>query len=256
MSGDSNVMRKQIVAISIALFIAVALISILPAVAADVTVTRSLPDTPVSQKELIVVNLTQSGFYLNVGSVTETLPEGFTYIPGSIKGEASLISYDNTTNELKIQVENATSISYMVGAGTEDQIVNAQFSGAYWFKDAAMKTIEGAITGDTTLTLAGEPTPTPGTGNGGGNGGGGNGGASTPTPTPTATATVTPGETPTPGPTATPTWSPTASPGTSTTPTATPSPTKEPLIPGFEAVFVIAGLLAVAYIVLRSGRKA
>lgn len=254
-------MRKQIVAISIAaLFIAVALISILPAVAADVSVTRSLPDTPVSQKGLIVVNLTQSGFYLNVGSVTETLPEGFTYIPGSIKGEASIISYDNTTNEVKIQVENATSISYMVGAGTADQIANAQFSGfsgTYWFKDAAMKTIEGAITGDTALTLAGEPTPTPGNGNGG-NGGNG-GGTTTPTPTPTATATVTPGETPTTSPTsgatATPTWSPTASPGTTETPTATESPTKEPLIPGFEAVFAIAGLLAVAYLVMRRRKR-
>ena len=249
MSGGSNVMKKQIVAcINIALFIAVALMGILPAVAADVSVTRSLPDTPVSQKGLIAVNLTQSGFYLDYGSVTETLPEGFTYIPGSIKGEASIIPYDTTTNELKIQFENATSISYMVGAGTADQIANAQFSGTYWFKDAAMKTIEGAITGDTTLTVAGEPTPTPTSGNGGGNGGGGNGGGTTPTPSPSPTAT--PGETSSPSPTATPSVSPTASPAE----TATPSPTKKPLIPGFEAGFAIASLLSVMYLVLRRRR--
>ena len=243
-------MKKQIVAISIALFIAVALMGILPAVAADVSVTRSLPDTPISQKELIVVNLTQSGFHLDYGSVTETLPEGFTYIPGSIKGEASIISYDTTTNELKIQFENATSISYMVGAGTADQIANAQFSGTYWFKDAAMKTIEGAITGDTTLTVAGEPTPT--SGNGGGNGGGGNGGGTTPTPSPSPTAT--PGETSSPSPTATPSVSPTASPAETATATTTPSPTKKPLIPGFEAGFAIASLLSVMYLVLRRRR--
>jgi PGF-CTERM protein len=60
-----------------------------------------------------------------------------------------------------------------------------------------------------------------------------------PTPTPTATAT------PTATPTATVPTTPTA------TPTATPveTPTAEP--PGFEAVFAIAGLLAVAYLVLR-----
>jgi len=123
----------------------------------------------------------------------------------------------------------------------------------------------GTLTNTTTVNLT-----TPGGGGNGGNGGnggsGGNGGATTPTPTPTAGVTPTPtatgGETPTPttsptaGATATPTWSPTASPGTTGTPTATPGPTKEPLIPGFGAVFAIAGLLAVAYIVLRRERKA
>ncbi len=56
--------------------------------------------------------------------------------------------------------------------------------------------------------------------------------------------------TPTPTPTATPTPTPTA------TPTATPTPTPKRGIPGFEiAVFAIAGLLVVAYLVLRR-RKA
>ena len=60
-------------------------------------------------------------------------------------------------------------------------------------------------------------------------------------PLPTPTATVTPTATPTPTAPTTPT----------PTPTATPveTPTAEP--PGFEAVFAIAGLLAVAYLVLR-----
>ena len=59
--------------------------------------------------------------------------------------------------------------------------------------------------------------------------------AATPTPTPTAAPTVTP----------TPTIPPVV---TTPTPTPTPTPTEEP---GFEAVFAIAGLLAVAYLLRR-----
>jgi hypothetical protein len=62
----------------------------------------------------------------------------------------------------------------------------------------------------------------------------------TPTPTPMVMVTVTPTPTP-PTPVATP------------TPTPTPTPKKR--IQGFEAVFAIAGLLAVAYLVLRKKRK-
>jgi len=57
-----------------------------------------------------------------------------------------------------------------------------------------------------------------------------------PTAAPTATATA--------KPTAVPTAKPTAEP--------TAEPTPEP--PGFEAVFAIAGLLAIAYLVLRKRR--
>jgi len=60
-----------------------------------------------------------------------------------------------------------------------------------------------------------------------------------PTEVPTATATATA--------TATPTGVPTEAPTATATATATPTPTP----PGFEAVFAIAGLLAIAYLVLR-----
>ena len=63
--------------------------------------------------------------------------------------------------------------------------------------------------------------------------------AATPTPTPT----------PTPKPTATPTVPPTAKPTATPAPTESPTPTPEE--PGFEAIFAIAGLLAIAYVVLR-----
>ena len=63
------------------------------------------------------------------------------------------------------------------------------------------------------------------------------------TPSPTVTPTPTPSETETPSPSLSPTSMP------AVTPTASPTPTPTP--PGFEAVFAIAGLLAVAYLVLR-----
>ena len=131
----------------------------------------------------------------------------------------------------------------------------------------------GILRNTTTVNLtAPGATPTASPGNGGGtgdgsDGGGGNGGGGgTTTPTPTTTPT-TPAPTgtasPAPTVTATVTPTPTASPGETETPTATesptpspsPGPTKKPLIPGFEALFAIASLLAVAYLVLRKGRR-
>lgn len=61
----------------------------------------------------------------------------------------------------------------------------------------------------------------------------------------------TPSPTVTPTPTATATVLATVAPSPAATPTATPTPTPKSRIPGFEATFAIAGLLAVAYLVLR-----
>ena len=63
--------------------------------------------------------------------------------------------------------------------------------------------------------------------------------APTPTPPPVVSPTPTPEVTPTPPPVV--------------SPTPTPTPTPEP--PGFEAVFAIAGMLAIAYLVLRKRRE-
>ena len=67
--------------------------------------------------------------------------------------------------------------------------------------------------------------------------------AAVPTPTPVVSPTPTPVVSPTPPPEVTPTPTP---------PVETPTPTPKP--PGFEAVFAIAGLLAIAYLVLRKRR--
>lgn len=47
--------------------------------------------------------------------------------------------------------------------------------------------------------------------------------------------------------------SPTPTPSPTHTPTSTQSPMPKPAIPGFEAVFAIVGLLAIAYLLRRSG---
>ncbi len=98
---------------------------------------------------------------------------------------------------------------------------------------------------------------------GGGGGGGGGGYVATATPTPTPTPTATPTVTPTPTPTPTVTLTPTGTPTPVPTPTPTPTPTPVTgfslpsirgatrLLPGFEAISAIIGLLAVAYLVRR-----
>ena len=334
--------------IAIALLMITAVIAVMPATAtAAVSVTRDLPDA-VYQGEEFNVSLTQSGFSFGAGKVTETLPEGFEYVLGSLPSDKS--DYDEATNNLTIEFWGDTTITYVAKAGTAEQIENAVFSGTWRTVDSQLNKINGSVGGDT--TLGEKPTPpataTPPSGNGGGNGGG-DGGGIPPTPpagTPayialganpadipadgistsritasvwdgedwvlenltvnfstslgsiiasaviangTATAILTagmeegaatitaeailsgdigiititnttavnftiPGATPTPTVNVTLTPTVTVSPTPAATVSPTPSPTKEPLIPGFEAVFAIASLFSVAYLVLRRRR--
>lgn len=69
-----------------------------------------------------------------------------------------------------------------------------------------------------------------------------------PTPTPEATPALTPPAPPVSSPAITPSPAPTEPP---TTPAPTPEPTPTPPTPGFTAVFAIAVVFAVAYIILR-----
>jgi len=89
--------------------------------------------------------------------------------------------------------------------------------------------------------------------------GDGDGAVTTPTPAPTGAVNVTPSPSAETTPTVTPTPTVTSSPTPTATPKPSPTPTSSPVggIPGFEAVFAIASLLAVAYLVLgRRGREA
>jgi hypothetical protein len=93
-------------------------------------------------------------------------------------------------------------------------------------------------------------------------GGGGGGGLMPPTPTPTVTATATATPTASPGATTPPgekmTSAPAKSQAAGTTPAAEEpapaKPEKKGLLPGFEGVFAIAGLLAIGYVMMRRKR--
>ena len=151
------------------------------------------------------------------------------------------------------------------GEGTftyaEDEVVNLKAvpDAGYVFVDwtGDVSTIANVDAKDTTITMYGNytitanfeststPTPTPSYIYGGG------AGRVRATPTPTPIATPTPAPTPTPTPLVekpTPTIPP-------ATATPEPTPTPTPAEPGFEAVFAIAGLLAVAYLVLRRRKR-
>ena len=112
----------------------------------------------------------------------------------------------------------------------------------------------------TTVTFV-APGATPTSAPSGDGDGDGNGAVTTPTPTPTAAVNVTPSPSPeataTPAVSVTPTVTTSPSPTEAPTPTAsaTATPEKRWQIPGFEAVFAIASLLSVAYLVMRR-RKA
>jgi len=72
-----------------------------------------------------------------------------------------------------------------------------------------------------------------------------------PTPKVTPTPSPSPSPTPTPTPILTPTPPPPGTPMPTPTPTPTPSPSPSPTPPGFEAIFAVACLLAIAYLALR-----
>jgi subtilisin family serine protease len=121
-----------------------------------ISVTRDLPDA-VSQGEEFNVSLTQSGFLFGAGKVIETLPDGFEYVLGSLPSDKC--DYKEATNNLTIYFEGETTITYVVKAGTAEQIETAVFSGTWRTVDSQLNKINGSVEGDATLTLA-EPEPT------------------------------------------------------------------------------------------------
>ena len=226
----------------------------MPLAAADVSVTRDLPDA-VSPGQEFSVSLTQSDFLLNTGIVTETLPEGFRYVVGSLRSDTA--EYDEATNNLTLDFEGETTITYLVRAGAAAQIENAAFSGIWKTANMQLDKLSGEVEGDTALTVA-VLTPPP-SGNGGGNGGGAGGGTTPTSPTPTPdiapSPSASPGLTGSSGPTtASPTPAPTMGPTESPTSGPTSSPLAEPGIPGFELILALAGLSTVALWLRRGSR--
>lgn len=123
--------------------------------AEDVSVVRDLPDTPVNPGGTIVVNLTQTGFLLDVGHVYEVMPDGMEFVHGS--PTCKEWHYNPTNSVLELEF-NTTSVTYEVIAGTFEQIEDANFSGTYRCVDANGTIVEGSVTGDSTLITDEPPT--------------------------------------------------------------------------------------------------
>ena len=221
-------------------------VGLMPLGAADVSVTRDLPDEPVYPGTQIMVTLNQTGFLLDIGIVWESLPDGFTYMGIAPGSGGEYMDYDLTSNSLTLGFRDKTTVQYLVETGTADQIEDAVFSGTWKTLAFSGDEPSGDIQGDSTLTLGTGPkpmptSPPPPT----------HGGELTPAPSNTASPSESPGTRPTvpSGPTASPgatpmPVSPTPTPGSTLSPTA--SPTAKTGITGFELSFAIAGLLAVA----------
>ncbi|HDS44659.1 MAG TPA: hypothetical protein ENN68_00925, partial [Methanomicrobia archaeon] len=153
MNGKRNEHKKTVGVISILivlLSILTTLIGMTPVGAAQqATVTRTLPSS-VAPNGQFTVTLTQTGFLLDIGLVSEVLPPGFDYVTGSYTGNASdHVTYNPATRVLEVGFGFEKTISYKARAGSRTE--TAVFSGTYnalvsanntWLKE------EGYVTGD------------------------------------------------------------------------------------------------------------
>ena len=162
MNGRRNEHKKVVGLFSVVILsIVVAVIGISSIGAMEeVSVTRGLPNS-VATNEQFTVTLTQTGFFMNLGRVSEELPPGFQYVNGSYTGGApNNVSYNTTTRTLQVWFRDEQSISYAVTASSYTQ--TAVFNGTYRFINETFKPKEGTVTGDETVTVIVTPTPTPG----------------------------------------------------------------------------------------------
>ena len=185
--------------------------------------TRSFNRSRVTPGDRVVVMITAAN-YGRAGGVTETLPDGFTYVSSSLDAE----SVQATGQAVRFTLQTETSFTYTVTASRSRG--RHIFSGKLRDFDKNDHTVRGASTvtvATATVTRPDTPTPTT-TPRRGGGGTTRRDPTSTPTPRP-ATATPTPTPTPETG-TATPTPmpTPTATPTPTPTPTAVPAPVATP----------------------------
>ncbi len=207
--------------------------------------SRSFDPPSVAPGGQVVVTVTIAD-YGSFGALTETLPEGFTFVSSSLP--ADQVRVDGNALRFTFIGPGTTGFTYTVTAPTSE--------GTYRFDGTlrddnrtdhpiggASEVTVGGVTptppptvgptpSPTAATTPGppvEPTPSPMAGTTPGSNAGPTASptvavTATPTPAPTATPTRAPTATPTPAPTATPTPAPTATP----TPAPTPSPTAGP----------------------------
>ena len=173
--------------------------------------------------------------------VGEEVTPGSPNITAWKPAEAVVGNAVGESRTFNLTVNQIADISWQIN-GTEVQTNESTREAVYMNKSAAIGTwnVSAIATNTTTglsdihtwiwsVTLTATVTPTPTLAPG-------------ETPKPTPTPTLAPGETPKPTPT------PTLAPGETPKPTK-PTPTPKP--PGFEAMFAVVGMLAIAYILRR-----
>ena len=225
-------MRKAMTTIGMAAILLL-IVAVSSPAAAEASATRDLPDGCVDPDTEFTVTISASD-YGAFGRVTETLCDGWTYQSSSLDPAQVEVSDDTVIFKLL----GETSFTYTVQAlGTAGECCT--ISGIL----KNYLTNEYAVTGDSQVYVCeGDATAVESP-----DGGESTGDVvTTPVATPTETGTQpVSGETVTSAPSVTPTESMTPA-ATSTKKLAT-KPDAAGMVPGFGALFVVAGLLAVAY---------
>ena len=192
-------------------------VTVSPSTQQTASATRSFSPSPVEAGGQLIVTISV-GNYGGIGQLTETFPDGFTFVESSP-------SVTPSGRTLTFNLVGDTSVNYTLTAPTAAG-TKSGFSGTLMPAEGAGVTVGGS----SRVTVS-----RPSTGGGGG-GGGQQQPVATPTPTPTPTPAPTPTPTPevtetpepTPEPTATPVPSPTPEPTGAPTPTPAPEPTVAP----------------------------
>lgn len=184
-----------------------------PVFAQQASATRSFDQSTVAPGGTLVVNIAVADYGI-AGAVTETLPEGFTYVSSTL--DAAQVA-ELAGNQVRFTLQGDGSLTYTVTAPMAEG--SYRFEGTLRDGERADHPVGGASEVTVSVTA---PGPTAG-----------------PTPSPTAESTPTPNPGPTVSPAATstpePTTAPTPSPAAVASPTPTPQPTPEPPAPATPA---------------------
>lgn len=221
--------RQTVTAVAVAAALGLLGLGAVSAQGADGARSFDPPTVAPGGQVVVTVTVTGYGFF---GAVTETLPEGFTFVSSSLGSDQVTAGPDGSAGLSARQVEfillSETSFTYTVAASGTPGAYG--FAGTLLDDNGNSHPIGGAsevTVGVATPGPTPSPTPTPPT-------------EPTPTPTagpaPTPTATVGPGPivpTPTagPAPTSTPTAAPAPEPTATPTPVPTATPTATPVPP-------------------------